>query len=57
MDPIGLTLIYPNCKPFHAMSYNLPKSLEEQLRNEIDRLVEIRVLEEGNTSDGRHLAL
>jgi hypothetical protein len=39
-------LIDPNCKPIHARAYTVPRSVEQQLRKEIVRLVDIGVLEE-----------
>jgi hypothetical protein len=35
----------PNCKPIHAREYTVPRSVEQQLRKEIERLVDIGVLE------------
>jgi hypothetical protein len=39
-----------SCESFHARPHTVPKSIEEQLRKEVDRLAEIRVLEEDYTS-------
>jgi hypothetical protein len=50
MDPIGLTLSDLSSKPFHARPHTVPQSMEEQLRKEVDRLAEIRLLEEDYTS-------
>jgi dsDNA-specific endonuclease/ATPase MutS2 len=36
----------PNCKPIHARAYTVPRSVEQQLRKEIVKLVDIGVLEE-----------
>jgi hypothetical protein len=41
----------PNCKPIHARAYTVPRSVEQQLRNEIVRLVDIGVLEEVYSSE------
>jgi hypothetical protein len=30
--PISLQLMNPNCKPFHARVYTVPRSVEQQLR-------------------------
>jgi hypothetical protein len=51
--PISLQLMYPNCKPIHARAYTIPRSVEQQLQQckEIVRLVDIRVLEEDNSSE------
>jgi hypothetical protein len=44
--PIILQLMDPNCKPIHARAYTVPRSVEQQLRKQIVRLVDIGVLEE-----------
>ena len=44
MAPISLNLIDPGSRPVHARPYTVPRSLEQQLRKEIARLVEIGVL-------------
>jgi hypothetical protein len=51
--PISLQLMDPNCKPIHARSYTIPRSVEQQLRysKEIVRLVDIGVLEEDYSSE------
>jgi O-succinylbenzoate synthase len=49
--PISLQLMDPNCKPIHARAYTVPRSVEQQLRKEIVRLVDIRVLEEDYSSE------
>jgi hypothetical protein len=43
MEPISLQLMDPNCKPIHARSYVVPRSVEQQLQQskEIVRLVDI----------------
>jgi hypothetical protein len=37
--PIILQLMDPNFKPIHAHAYTVPRSVEQQLRMEIVRLV------------------
>jgi hypothetical protein len=49
MAPISLNLIDPGSKPVHARPYTVPRSVEQQLRKEIARLVDIGVLEEDYT--------
>jgi hypothetical protein len=49
--PISLQLMDPNCKPIHARAYTVPRSVEQQLRKEIVRLVDIGVLEEEYSSE------
>ena len=51
MEPISLHLMEKGCKPVHARPYTVPRSVEQQLRMEISRLVEIGVLEEDYTSE------
>jgi hypothetical protein len=46
MEPISLQLMDPNFKPIHACAYTVPRSVEQQWRKEIVRLVDIGVLEE-----------
>jgi hypothetical protein len=41
----------PNCRPVHAHTYTVPISVEQQLRKEIVRLVDIGVLEEDYSSE------
>jgi hypothetical protein len=43
----------PNCKPIHARSYTVPRSVEQQLHQskEIVRFVDIGVLEEDYPSE------
>jgi hypothetical protein len=50
---ISLQLMETNCKPFHARSYTVPRSVEQQLHQsmEIVRLVDIGVLEEDYSSE------
>jgi hypothetical protein len=40
-----------NCKAIHARAYTVPRSVEQQLRKEIVRLVDIGVLEEDYFSE------
>jgi hypothetical protein len=40
-----------NCKPVHARTYTVPRLVEQQLLNEIIRLVGIGVLEEDYFSE------
>jgi hypothetical protein len=49
--PISLQLTDPNFKPIHARAYTVPRSVEQQLRKEIVRLVDIGVLEEDYSSE------
>jgi hypothetical protein len=51
MAPISLNLIDPRSKPVHACPYTVPRSVAQQLRKEIARLVDIGVLEEDYTSE------
>jgi hypothetical protein len=51
MAPISLNLIDPGSKPVYARPYTVPRSVEQQLRKEITRLVDIGVLEENCTSE------
>jgi hypothetical protein len=51
MAPISLNLIDPESKPVHARPYTVPRSVEQQRRKEIARLMEIGVLEEDYTSE------
>jgi transposase InsO family protein len=51
MAPISLTLADLKAKPVHARPYTVPRSVEQQLRKEIARLVDIGVLEEDYTSE------
>jgi hypothetical protein len=48
---ISLQLMDPNCKPIHARAYTVPRSVEQQLRKEIVRLVDIGILEEDYSSE------
>jgi hypothetical protein len=41
----------PNCKPIHARAYTVPRSVEQQLRKKIVRLVDIGVFEEDYSSE------
>jgi hypothetical protein len=49
--PISLQLMDPNCKPIHARTYTVPRSMERQFCKEIVRLVDIGVLEEDYSSE------
>jgi hypothetical protein len=51
--PISLQLMDCNCKPVHAHTYTVPRSVEQQLQQskEIVRLVDIGVLEENYSSE------
>jgi len=51
MNPISLHLIDKGVKPVHARPYTVPRSVEQQLRKEIARLVDIGVVEEDYTSE------
>jgi hypothetical protein len=51
MDPISLHLTDKGTKPEHACPYIVPRSVEQQLRTEIARLVDIGVLEEAYASE------
>jgi hypothetical protein len=51
MEPISLQMMDPNCKPIHALAYNVLRSVEQQLRKEIVRLVDIKVFEEDYSSE------
>jgi hypothetical protein len=51
MEPISLQLMDPYCKPIHARAYTVPRSVEQQLRKEMVRLVDIGVLEEDYSSE------
>jgi hypothetical protein len=50
---ISLQLMDPNCKPVHARTDTVPRSVEQQLQQstEIVRLVDIGVLEEDYSSE------
>jgi hypothetical protein len=43
MEPISLQLMDPNCEPFYAPVYNVPRSAEHQLQ-----------VEQGNCKIGGH---
>jgi hypothetical protein len=51
--PISLQLMNPNCKPIHARTYTVPRSVEQQFQQskEIVESVEIGVLEEDYSSE------
>jgi hypothetical protein len=50
---ISLQMMDPKCKPIHARSYTVPRSVEQKLQQsrEIVRLVDIGVLEEDYSSE------
>jgi hypothetical protein len=50
MDLTSLHLIDQGVKVVHARPYTVPRAVEQQLRTEITRLVDIGVLEEDYTS-------
>jgi hypothetical protein len=50
-EPISPQLMDPNCKPIHARAYTVPRSVEQLLRKEIVRLVDIGILEEDYSSE------
>ena len=49
-DPVDLEL-KPNAKPYHAKAFPVPQIHEAHLRREVQRLVDIGVLEKINNSD------
>jgi hypothetical protein len=53
METISLQMMDPNCKPIHARSYTVPRTVEQQLQysKKIVRLVDIGVLEEDYSSE------
>ena len=51
VDPISLHLISKGVKPVHARPFTMPRAVEQKLRTEISRLVDIGVLEEYYTSE------
>jgi hypothetical protein len=46
IEPIRLQLMDANCKRIYAHAYTVPRSVEQRLRKEIVRLVDIGVLKE-----------
>jgi hypothetical protein len=54
--PISHQLMDPNCKPIHARAYTVPRSVEQQQRKEVVRLVDIGVLEEDYSSEWASLS-
>jgi hypothetical protein len=48
---ISLQLIDPNSKPIYARVYTVPRSVEQQLRKEIVKFVDVGVLEEDYSSE------
>ena len=51
MDPYNIELKDPDCKPYHARPYPVPHSQMEKLKAEINRLVELGILEKINRSE------
>ncbi len=51
MAPISLQLQDQESKPVHARPYTVPRAVEQQLRKEIAKLVDIGVLEEDYSSE------
>jgi hypothetical protein len=51
MDPISLHLIDKGVKPVHARPYTVLRAVEQQLRTEVARLMDIGVLEEDYASE------
>ena len=49
--PIELELKEPNCKPYHAKPYPVPRSQEQKLKQEVERLCKYEVLREINDSE------
>jgi hypothetical protein len=51
--PISLQLMDHNCKPVHACTYTVPRSVQQQLQQskEIVRLMDIGILEEDYSSE------
>jgi hypothetical protein len=50
-DPVDLELKDRNEKPYHAKPYPVPHSQEEQLKDEVQRLVDFGVLRIVNRSE------
>ena len=50
-DPIEVELKDPNCKPYHAKPFPVPKSQEQKLKEEINRLIKYGVLQKINRSE------
>ena len=50
-NPVDLELIDPNAKPYHAKPYPVPHSQEQKLRDEIQRLIDYKVLRKINRSE------
>jgi hypothetical protein len=50
MDPISLNFINKGVKPVHARPYTASRAVEQQLRTEVARLLDIEVLKENYTS-------
>jgi hypothetical protein len=54
---ISLHLMDPNCKSIHARRCTVPRSVEQQLRKETVRLVDMAVLEEDYSSERGSLSI
>ena len=50
-EPVDLELKDPDCKPYHAKPYPVPHSQEQQLREEVERLCNDRILRQINRSE------
>jgi transposase InsO family protein len=50
-DPVELELKEGDCKPYHSKPYPVPYSQEQQLKEEIKRLIEYGVLRKVNRSE------
>jgi hypothetical protein len=50
-DPVKLELKDKNGKPYHAKPLPLPHSQEQQLKDEVQTLVDLRVLRKVNRSE------
>jgi hypothetical protein len=50
-DPVDLESKEKDCKPYHAKPYPVPHSQEQELRDEVRRLVEFGVLRKVNRSE------
>jgi hypothetical protein len=50
-DPADLELKNKNEKPYHARPYPVPHSQEQQLKEEVQRLVDFGVLRKVNRSE------
>ena len=50
-DPIDVELKDPDCKPYHAKPFPVPKSQEKKLKEEINRLIKYGMLRKINRSE------